>query len=431
MSLSFEQILWRNALVESPAVPDAVELISWARLFDDDEAELLRNCAALQQGFSSEALTLRGSSAGGMAQETRGSSEWGAHAAIAELREISRQLDPAPRLSEPEPALVAGERLGMPASVQGTGCDPSLDLAATARELVAIFGDTASPDLARLTQLMRGLAEAGQRRPVVDYRRYADAAMPLLAGVIAATCLCDFALRTRDLSEGPLGSPKLLHRAARFSSGGLGPYFGNVGHLARGSRDVFDLARIAAGAVCAEDEGSVGAWIAILSRCCEGPLLHELTDDLGDYAAHGPLSAILDRTLSNLPSEVDLTMVARVRDAALDNGNALLAARAQAGIARLRPGNLLEQEILGDIYATGGNLIDALATYRACLLIDPVHEGVQARLRTLGTAAFAPFLIERGFGSPPDRAATRLYRRGVPPRYAQRRGAVIHAVDVA
>ena len=178
------------------------------------------------------------------------------------------------------------------------------------------------------------------------------------------------------------------------------------------------------------DEDGIAAWIVLLSRGCGDPLLREVMDDLGDYGATVPLSAILDRILSRQRLAIDSELVMYLRDIALDNGDHRLAARSQTGIVQLRPELLLEQEILGRIQATGGDLAAAKGTLSVCLAAMPDHPDAIARLNTLGTAAFAPFAINRGFGSLPVRTDLRQHRRGVQLDYPRRRAGRIPAVDV-
>ena len=105
----------------------------------------------------------------------------------------------------------------------------------------------------------------------------------------------------------------------------------------------------------------------------------------------------------------------RLRDTALDIGDHTLAARAQAFVARLQP-DALEYEILGAIYATGGDLAAADVAFRAGLAIEPDHAGSLVRLRAARTGTFAPYQIARGFGSPANRQFTRGAQDDTVPR---------------
>jgi hypothetical protein len=417
VTIPLDQMVMREALRRGPVVPDRHDLIAWAPRFGDGGG-ILRDCAALIGGAPEDASPA--SSAAG--------SDWTLEIAIAELLSVARQVTPR---------LVAADRpgpSGRPDNPLGIGPgiparDIPDDMGAIVRELTAMFAQ-AEPDTAAMADRLDSLAEIARRLPALDYRRLCDAPTDLLLSAIVATVLADFVLRTRDLAGEPLGSMALLHRSARFSTAGLGPWFSNVGRLVRNSYDVFDLARRASAAAEHDDERTVGAWIALLSRGCDGWLLRHLVDDLADYGAMAPLLLILDRTLSRSAAAVDIDLVMYLRDAALDNADHCMAAHAQAAIVRLRPDSLLEQEILGTIQASGGDHRAADATFRAALVRDPAHGGIRARLEALGTSAFEPFLIEQGFGSPVDRAHVRLHRRGVVSRHERRQGERIAAVDV-
>lgn len=433
MAVAVEHLVWRATLAGAPAVPGWQELAAWAPHLGEDGA-VLRDCAALLHGFSPEAAAFRARGwrpPGAGAQSTPpGKSDSTIDVAIRELEEAARDFSPTlAAVEQPafsgRPDAPAGIGPGIPA-----GPLPG-DLAATAAALMALLSDPDLSDPAALADLLERLAEAGRRLPRLDYRQHADAAPPLLAASLAAAVLIDFAGATRDLACRPLGSPALLHRSARFAVAGLGPYFGNIGRVVRDSGDVFDLARRAAAASGRADEDAVGAWIALLSRGCHGPLLRQLIDDLADHAATAPLVAILDRAAGARDAAIDEGLIRYLRDAALDIGDYRTAARAQATIVRLRPGDVLELEILGTIHAGAGELVEAEAAFRGSLALAPDHAGVRARLDTLGTAAFEPFAIDRGFGSPADRVDQRLVRRGARLDYPQRRGGRIVAVDVA
>lgn len=443
METSFDLLLWRGALADAGPVPAGRDLADWAeRLADageDAASALLFDVAALHQGFSPQAIASRQAPAGILIDRSSASTgDCTLHRALAELRDLARLVASKgrPRLVDPprpapsgHPDNPAGIGKGVPASaVMG-------DIAVMARDLRTALESPLIDDGAsdgRLAMLLESLVEAGRRYPALDYRSFAQAPLTSLGPAVAAIGLIDFALSTRDLWSAPLGSPALFHHVARLDSRGLGPYLGNIGRLARNSRDVIDLARIARDAAieAGDDEASQGAWTTLLSRGCRGELLYEVVDDLGDHAVHGALSAILDRVTSRPAAAIDTDMVKRVRDAGLDNADYVLAARAQQVIARLHPDNRLEGVILGSIEASGGEFGRAEAIFRHWLERAPDDQEVRARLLAVRADRFDRFAIPYGYGSPADRRDTRLRRRGVAPDYPRRRGERVAAVDV-
>ena len=106
-----------------------------------------------------------------------------------------------------------------------------------------------------------------------------------------------------------------------------------------------------------------------------------------------------------------MPLVLRLRDAALDNGDWELAARAQARVVRARPADTLEWVILGSIEATAGMIATAEQTFLRCLSQDPGYGDVAERLQALRARDFGRFEVRQGYGSPKDRALFRLGRR--------------------
>lgn len=413
METSVDLLVWRESLARVGPVPDARDLREWTQLLAaagaDAEAALLSDVATLAEGFSPQARAARaGTERSGPPSGPATGSTLGL--ARHELRSLGRAF--APGLIAP-PAPGPGGRHG------------TLDAATAARGLRAMLEDGREADTADLAAMTAALAEANRRLPALDFRAFARAPLGLLVPAIATVGLIDWALATRDLVAAPLGSPRLLHRAAALDGSGLGPYLGNVGRLVRDAADLFDLARIAAEAGGSEVE----PWVALLSRGCGGGLLHQVVDELGDLAAHGALSAILDRTGSHPATVIDIGLVARIRDAALDIGDYPLAARAQGIIARLRPHSRLEAVILGTIEASGGAFGRAEAIFRDQLSRSPDDADLRARLEAAQVDRFDAFRVARGFGSPIDRQDTRLRRRGEHPGHARRPGERMYAAE--
>lgn len=431
LETSFELLLWRTALADGGPVPTGTDLAEWAEMLAKSgaaaAATLLDDVACLYRGFPPP------TSAGRARREP--AREWTLHIALDEMLSLARDLAPAglPGLAPARRAEVSG-RPDNPAGIgDGIPAPPAPDdIAALARQLrLALESDFGGDAAASAADLHARLVEAHGRLPFLDHRTFAQTSLDLLAPAIATAGLTAWALGTRDLVATPLGSPLLLHRAARLDGAGLGPYFRNVGRLVRDAADLFDLARLAA----AETDGggaraTIGAWIALLSRGCQGTLLCEIVDDLGDSDAGDVLRVILDRAVSRPAAAIDFDMIFRIRDAALDNADYPLAIRAQRAVVRSRPDSKLEAVILGTIEASGGDYVRAEATFRHWLARSADDADLRARLSAVRASRFEEFRVARGFGSPADRQDSRLRRRGIVPDYPRRRGERIEAVDV-
>lgn len=441
METTFDLLAWRAALAGAAAVPTTSDLADWAdRLAEageDTASALLSDVAALHEGFSPQAIATRqGLAPGGIAWSSPSTAgeDWTLHHGLAELHALAREAAAAglPRLSTPSLPAPSG-RPDNPAGIGGGIPAPPAtgDVANVARRLRALLEDEAA-DVNELPPLLECLAEADRRCPAFDYRTYANSSLAVLVPAIALAGLVDFALSTRDLWRGPTGSPGLLHHVARLDGAALGPYIANVGRLLRNARDLIDLARIARDAALAagDDGAEPEAWIALLSRGCRKQLLDELIDELGDRAACRTMGAILDRAGSRPVATIDVNLVMRVRDAALDNAEYGLAARAQRVVIRVHPDNRLEHLILGTIEASGGEFGRAEAIFRHWLALAPDDEDLRRRLLAVIRDRFDEFAITRGYGSPADRRDARLRRRGVLPDYQRRPGQRIRAVDV-
>lgn len=430
LETSFDLMLWRAALAHAGPAPTGTELAEWAETLaaagTDEAAAMLRDVACLHRGFAPHAHP---SPALPPPHDPISGSTL--HRALDEVRMLAREIAHAnlPRLVPPprpgfsgRPDNPAGVGDGIPApAAPGDVAMLACELRAALEELPGGNGTTV------VGPLHARLLEADRRLPTLDYRTFAQAPLTLLVPAIATAGLVDWALTTRDLACAPLGSPLLLHRAARLDDAGLGPYFRNVGRLVRDAADLFDLARLAAETGGGRD---TGAWIALLSRGCRGALLCEIVDELGDIGASGILGVVLDRAVSRPTSSVDYDMIFRVRDAALDNADYGLAGRAQQAVARLRPDSKLEAVILGTIEASGGAYGRAEAIFRHWLARSPDDADLRARLVAVKGDRFDAFRLTCGFGSSADRREARLRRRGVPPGYPRRRGKRIEAVDV-
>jgi hypothetical protein len=440
METSFDLLVWRRALADAAPLPSGREIYEWAERLtsagEDAAAALLFDVAALHQGFSLQAIAIREGSASAdlpFGNPSASAGDWTLHRAIAELRDLARKAAVAhcPRLTLP----CTPRPSGRPDNLAGIGKpnNPAAmsDVIAAGGKLRTML-ESEEADSASLAMLLESVVEAGRRYPTLDYRTFVQAPLALLVTAIAAIGLIDFALSTRDLWQAPLGSPGLFHHVARLDSGALGPYLGNVGRVARASRDVVDLARMARDfAIAAGDtEAEASAWLVLLSRGCRGGLLSEIVDDLGDFAEHGALLAILERAASRPAAAIDFAMVMRLRDTGLDNADYGLAARAQRIILRHRPNDRLEHVLLGSIEANGGEFARAEAIFRDWLKRAPDDQDMRRLLLAARSARLENFVIPYGFGSPADRRDTRLRRRGDAGSRPECRGERIRAVDL-
>lgn len=406
METALDLLAWRAALPNGPAAPEPQALLDAASRCRaagaQEAARLLFEAAYLRLGCSPQRRAEQAALAlwSDAAVEPPPLEPAGGTIGIAmgELRSLARRLGDGPSL---DPA---------PEPIPDRGTEPE-DVACTMGALLASL--RAPEDGAALDTLGRALARfgpAGSMLLKLDYRCFATAPLDLLTPAVAVASLRAFLGETRDLRGGPFGSPALLHRAARFSSFGLGPWFGNVGLIARSSRDLFELARLAQRA--GNGRASVLAWVVLLSRSVMGALLNEVIDDLGDLGAGDALTAILARQAARPEDEIDQAVIRRIRDAGLDNLDYDLAAQAQAVLVRLEPGRLLERRLLGTIQASGGDRVTAAYTFRDCLEAQPGDEHLRTLLAAARADAFAPHAVRRGWESPPGRQEFRIARRG-------------------
>lgn len=426
MDTSLDLLAWRASLADAEPAPSAALLGEWASRLAasevEDGAALLADVAALYQGFSPQAEASRQSGDPSFSRpfghRPLPASEHMMRRTLAELGELAGMLNkPADR--------------AIPTAPPNSGAP--VDVAESARALRHLLEQPWSPeDGAELAALLARLAGVERGLPTLDYRNFAPAPLTVLVPAIATVALLDFVLSMRDLWASPLGSPELLHRAARLDEAGLGPYLGNVDRLAPDSRSLIALARLAHdnGEQAGKRKLGLEQWIGLLSRGCGERLLLEIVDDLGDVAAHEALSVILERIASRHVMAFDPVVVTRVRDAALDNGDYALAARAQQAVVHFKADDRLENLILGEIEASGGHFARAARIFRHWLARSPNDPDLRKRLEAAEAERFDKFFIERGFGSPSARQVVRLHRRGVMSDTSRGRGERMHAVDV-
>ena len=429
---SLGELLWRETLGGEAIVPTGRRIFEWGELLArsgaEDLAAILFDVAALHLGFGSWREYDGGRPSG------RGEG-WTLQRALSDLQEIATRLaDTAVPTFNSLPKL---QYSGIPNNPLGIGPDVPIspmpeDIAATAAKLRRILEDRSGAELGDAEGILAALRETNLRFPRFDFRVYRHGPLPALVTAIATIGLIDFALSTRDLTAAPCGSITLLHRSAHLDPAGLGPYFSNIGRLTRHSQDVFDLARSASKAQrsTGNADNDAGPWIALLTRGCHGALMLEIIDDLGDLAAEDVLSAILDRVASRPDSAIDVQLIMRLRDAALDNLDYQTAAKAQEVLVRLFPDQPLEKFIHGSIMASGGEFAKAEDLFRSLLADSPEDEDIFKRLLAVKANRFDEFAVSEGYGSPADRRDYRKRRRQVVPHYPRRVGTRIAAVDV-
>ena len=251
----------------------------------------------------------------------------------------------------------------------------------------------------------------------IDPRRWsaaglAGATLPVVASAVAVQELRAFLRSHSDLLLPKLGAPALLRATAAFGSTGLGPYFGNVGQIVRSSANLFELAAIGVEATgTARDPLVEQAWVALLSRGLSNWLRYDIIDELGDRNASFALAVILARTVAVASDDVDRSIVARIRDAALDNLDYDLASAAQQKLVTLSHDDRLERRIMGAIQASAGRVAAADQLLSACLRDDPGDERLRLEVEANRERRYAPFALVKGFGSPRDRQLKRLQAR--------------------
>lgn len=425
---SVADLMRRARLVESEGRLSLQDQLDWAEalLHADDvaSARMLLQAAAIREGFSRQLAASRASlfdrvgiAAGRQAPAI--ADDAGTNTvdrAIAELRMLVRTTAPliAESLDRRPPARRGTPGLHPTAAQRRPAALPST------RSVAALVDDlydwlNASPharDDGRGTAAIDALRAAETDASRFNAAALAGAPAPMLAAAIALQELRFFLRDGGDMLLQPLGSPRLFHALALGDSNGLGPWFGNVGRIARRSADIFQLARIAeaeAAAIgIAIDEN---IWAALLGRALVGGMRQELIDDLGDRDAGFVLRTILDRALSLPVEDIDVPMVMRIRDIGLDNLDYDLAGHAQRAIVRMRPGNMLEVRILAQIDASGGHVLAAQQGFEACLLADPLDPVLPQMIEANRMRRFAPFALDRGFGSPPERQLKRIRLR--------------------
>jgi hypothetical protein len=357
----------------------------------------MRKAAHLHHGFSRQGNALHSSMRNFYEARADGSIDRSLNRAIAELRALAKIHNPS--LDQ------------IAASTWPAGTIADFDISSVVDVLHSTLQEASNAVL--LEEQLKQVNDLAHVRKDFDFRDFFDAPLPLLCAAILRVSLYDYVIGNIDLFNSPLGSVSFFMRAAALDSQGLGPYFSNVGHLVKRSKDLFEMGRIAASASQKDDEGtgSALAWSVVLSRGTSSGLFREFIDDLGDSSESLALEHILKRLCARARHAVDFDLVALIRDAALDNADYSLAAKAQAAIVGLRPDSSQEQMILGSIQASGRDFRLAELTFSHGLLLDPGNEEAQAKLHAVKARNFTHFAVSKGFGSPADRQHTRLSRR--------------------
>jgi len=422
MDMSSDLLLWRAALSRAPVVPDLMDQLRLAQLCQaaasDTSARMLYQMVGLHRGFSpgSFARQIDKSRLTDVVNLWRlplpvaGDEHGTVERASNELQDFARRH--AERLTA---QLLVHHKSGSSAAPERPGTlEPiNVSLPVVVDDLfVFLSGNPSREALEEVDSSLADIHRLVQGAGEFDYRAFASAPLPLLAAATVLASLQDYIYSNYDLMFGPRGSAALLHAVARFDYSGLGPYLSNLPRVARNSQDIFELAQIAqiastatAGTMTREH------WIVLLSARLTDELRDEVVDDLGDIGAMAALTEIFER-LARLPSHrIDVLLAMRIRDAALDNADYDLGARAQALLARLFPENLLELRLLGEIYASAGLERAGEQVLATCLALTPNDLVLEARLAAIRAGTFAEYRIVHGFGTPPERLRNRLLRR--------------------
>ena len=397
----------RSRLAGGKAFNSTNDLTDWAELClasgQKDAARALFQVAALIEGFSPQLLRQHralGNRTGLWAVPTQCGeykSSGTASIAIEEIKRLSRNIGTDISFpDDPEPATIASSHQSM-----------------TLREATAfitdLFEGLCASEPSHLAISVRSLGRLPELKP----QAFAATSLDVLGVIIAVSALREFLQRQLDLFAAPMGSPELFYRVARLDSAGLGPYLRNVSQVARKSNDIFELAYMAADADALNEttDVSLAPYIALLTRDLKTPLLDETVDDLGDHGMSACLLAILEREGRRPVSMINLRLVMRIRDAALDNLDFGLASRGQSIVTHCKPSSTLEWSILGTIDASGRRFQSAEQSFEHCLSIEPENGDVCSRLAAVRARNFEPFALDHGFGSPEDRRLNRLRRR--------------------
>ena len=427
--LNLAEVERRVALTRGSGRVDIQAQLDWAEALlasgDRASARLLIESAAIRQGFSPQLEAARadlfaavgiGPAPGERAapDSPQGNT---VDIAIAELRafaqahgeRIGRVALDSQRRIEGKPGLHPTAALARGASLPGDQDVADLVGQAFAWLRSGSSGQHEDAGIAALDAL-QGAERDPQRWSAAGL---AGAAAPVLARAIAVQETRAFLRTQGDLLLSPLGSPALFRAAAAFGNTGLGPYFKNVGQIARSSVNLFELAAIAAEAAGTPREPVVEeVWVTLLSRGLTNWLRVDIVDELGDRNASFALSLILRRAVAVAADDIDRSFVARIRDAALDNLDYDLAGAAQQKLVDLSHNDWLERRIMGAIQASAGRLAAANQLLAACLDENPGDEGLRREVEANRERRFAPVALVKGFGSPPDRQLTRLRARG-------------------
>jgi hypothetical protein len=247
----------------------------------------------------------------------------------------------------------------------------------------------------------RGLAETR----TVDPRGHADATLPALAEVFAASELSAFLHRNYVLAFPPFGSARLLHWAARLGHGGLGPYLSRVGNIVRSGRDILGLITLASGEGTA---ATIERWVPPLAAYLPEHLSEDLADEMADLGLIGAVRALLHSTLQRSDRH---GLLRRLRDAALDLGDDAIAISAQHHFVNLVRFDATEWRYLGAMLVTAGR---REAGEEALLHADKIAPGDPAtieQLAALRSGDFSAFAVKAGFGTPEYRKRLRFARR--------------------
>ena len=326
--------------------------------------------------------------------------------AIAELASV---LAVAPSFSA-APTLPAAP---LPRVPQHHDAPPALD-GEWVRDCHRLVAALQSPSLAasELEAVFAHLDATLWSLPRFVYHQHVGLSLRALATAVAFEALLEWIGSIRHLAIAPFGSAAVLYAAARCEDAVLGPYFTRVSAAVRSPRELIALAKIAAEST---RRGSVGAQVltALLSQSLRSDQQLDLVDLLADrgeiIAIHGVAVAAVNRAAWRR----DEALLWRCRDVALDLGAPRLATWVQHQVAATAPDNALEFTVLGEVAASAGDADAAEAAFVRSLSLQPDRRACRERLLALRRNRFAPFLVDRGFGS--TKARAHLRRRQMSP----------------
>ena len=403
----------RRALVASASATSPIQdLIDCAELAGElghaDAARLMWETAFLRQGYSKPSMAQKSTIAASTRLWTtalpRSSDDERPDSGFVidrALRELQGLLAIEPRFgSFPSTGI---DDLAVTALLDGAERTPKFDLTRMGGISTRLFTALGHEDVDALRDVLDDIRREIVDSPPLLLSDHAFDDVARLAAAVTACCLRHFFLLNYDLCWQPLGSPRLFLAAARLPTGGLGTYLTDVGRLIRDSRDFFGLVHRAQ-ISNPRSRDDLQQWLVVLATHLDEHARIALANDAGDRRLTWTLRGLLASARRTRGRGFRIFWV--IRDAALDNGDIVLAAEAQADIVSLAPGDANEWGVLGEILGTGG-AVSAEAALLTSLRLSPSDPMALERLNALRDGQFGAFEVLQGFGSPPWRVALR------------------------